>query len=288
MVRIAHLSDLHMETAPEARIPGVRRALRESAALIRQASPDWIVVSGDLTSYGSADPAQLREAQRWLNDLGIPYLVVPGNHDLGANAPRGQRYPDSEYYHAGPWSSTHFAQVFDQRPVVVEQVGPLRLIGMALREGDPDGVLDTVRTELAASDRPTVLIGHYPLIPVQSQGVLATFGEDFVPQVGRALRALIRAHRHVILYAAGHVHAVSVLPLPEGPLQITAGGLGPGASQWWLYEAGETALTYESHDGAGPRTFWDRYVTDGGMTPAYHWNLAYGRRGVIPYVRVSD
>lgn len=243
MVRIAHLSDLHMESSPETHMRGVRQTLRKGAALVRQASPDFVLVSGDLTSYGSANPVQLRVVKGWLDDLEIPYLAIPGNHDLGANAKRGEMFPESEYYHSGPWESTYFAEVFRQPPLVVKEVGPLRLIGLALREGDPDGVLVMLREELAMAIVPTVIIGHYPLIPVHTTGILANFGiEDYIPRTSHALLRIIQQHPQVILYAAGHVHAVTVHSLPCGPRQITAGGFGPGPSQWWMYEAHDTFI----------------------------------------------
>lgn len=284
MVRIAHLSDLHMETSPETRMPGVRKALDEGARLVRHASPDFVIVSGDLTTYGSADPAQLRAAKEWLDSLGIPYLAVPGNHDLGANAKRGALFPDTEAFHLGGWLSTSFAQVFKQPPVVIHHVGPVRLIGLALRDGDPDGALADVQRELETSHQPTIIIGHYPLIPVQSEGILATFGsDDYIPRTVQSLTALIHAYRHVFLYAAGHVHAVSVLPLFRGVVQITAGGFGPGPSQWWLYTASDTDFTFESREGAGAPTFWDRHLKDPRITADYHRNLAHGPVGTIPY-----
>ncbi|MCL5116378.1 MAG: metallophosphoesterase [Firmicutes bacterium] len=230
------------------------------------------------------DRTQLVQAKEWLDALDVPYLAIPGNHDLGAYPWRGQQYPDSEHYHPGPWESTHFASVFCQPPLVTAVLGPMRVIGLALREGDPDGVLDALDRELDWSSMPTILFSHYPLAPVRAEGVLSSFGsEDYIPQSARRLLELVQAHPEIVLYAAGHVHAVSVSPLPRRPLQLTAGGLGPGPSQWWLYHVTDTELLYESRLGAGPLTFWDRFLQDDSISLQYHWEFHAGQRGLLAY-----
>lgn len=288
MIRIAHISDLHMESTPETRFPGVRLSLQQGVELIRAAHPDFVIVSGDLTSYGSWDMEQLVLAKNWLDGLSIPYMALPGNHDLGANAERGKIYPYSEYYHPGCWESTYFHRVFQQPPVVVKDLGPLAIIGLAIRDNDPDNTLGQLEQELDDIKKPTILVSHYPLVPVGHVGVLSTFGaEEFIPHVLPTLYALVMSHPQIILYAAGHVHAVSAKPLPGGPWQLTAGGFGPGPSQWWLYEAEDLKLRYRSHAGAGPATFWDRYLQDDSLDKEYHWNLSDETEGIISYARES-
>lgn len=279
---IAHLSDLHMETAPDTYYAGVRQALWNGAAVVQREAPDLIIVSGDLTSYGGADISQLREAKRWLDALGIAYLAIPGNHDVGPSLARGLRHPRTERYEDTAWDRTHFARVFGQGPTVCREVGAIRVIGIALREGDPDGALGDLRLLLAQAPKPTVLFGHYPLVPVRSGGVLATFGAaDFIPRTSMDLFAIIRAHPEIFLYSCGHVHAASVTALPSGPVQISAGGFGPGPSQWWLYSVTETRLRYQSFCGAGPRTFWDRLTGDDTYDETYHWGPASAQSGEI-------
>lgn len=73
MIRLAHLSDLHFGDQP----PGLARTL---AAAIAHATPDLVIISGDLTQR--ARKRQFLEAKAWLDALARPALVVPGNHDL--------------------------------------------------------------------------------------------------------------------------------------------------------------------------------------------------------------
>lgn len=73
MKTIVHLSDLHFGTVDEA----VRIGLE---AAVRQAAPDLVVVSGDLTQRARVH--EFSQARRFLDALPAPTLVVPGNHDV--------------------------------------------------------------------------------------------------------------------------------------------------------------------------------------------------------------
>lgn len=73
MRTIAHLSDLHFGREDPALIP----VLLED---IRGASPDIVVVSGDLTQR--ARRREFAAARSFLNRISFPLLVVPGNHDI--------------------------------------------------------------------------------------------------------------------------------------------------------------------------------------------------------------
>jgi 3',5'-cyclic AMP phosphodiesterase CpdA len=73
MTRIAHVSDLHFGREDAELLLPLRDA-------IRQARPDLVAVSGDLTQR--ARPAQFRAARAFLDGLGLPWIAVPGNHDI--------------------------------------------------------------------------------------------------------------------------------------------------------------------------------------------------------------
>lgn len=70
---IAHLSDLHFGKAD----PAVVEALVVDMA---GHQPDLVIISGDLTQRAKSH--QFAEARTFLERLGAPVLVVPGNHDL--------------------------------------------------------------------------------------------------------------------------------------------------------------------------------------------------------------
>jgi 3',5'-cyclic AMP phosphodiesterase CpdA len=72
-LRIAHLSDLHFGEADAAMAARLRDA-------VLAARPDLVAVSGDLTR--DAQPEEFAQALAFLRALEVPFLVVPGNHDI--------------------------------------------------------------------------------------------------------------------------------------------------------------------------------------------------------------
>src|SRR5690606_23393151 len=199
--------------------------------------------------YTEAD--HLRLARDWLDDLGIPYLAVPGNHDLNP-APELGAYEDV------PYAETRYARFFGPDPILVRETGPVRVIGAALRENGPDGVLPELDRLIAADPRPVVLATHYPVLPVRERRIHTYFGsEAFVPQATAALLELIRQHPNVAVYACGHVHVSSTRRLAPHCLQITAGGLGQGSSTYRIFDVDDDGLTYATALGSGPLTFWE-------------------------------
>ena len=73
MRTLVHLSDLHFGRVDAATLEPLRAAVCALA-------PHVVVVSGDLTQR--ARGAEFRDAQRFLERLPLPRIVVPGNHDV--------------------------------------------------------------------------------------------------------------------------------------------------------------------------------------------------------------
>lgn len=73
MTRIAHVSDLHFGTEDAELLLPLRDA-------IRRAEPDLVAVTGDLTQR--ARLAQFEASRAFLDGLDLPWLAVPGNHDI--------------------------------------------------------------------------------------------------------------------------------------------------------------------------------------------------------------
>ena len=70
---LLHLSDLHFGTEREVCIQAIQQ-------FCQQHRPEAIVVSGDLTQR--ARFKQFYACRQFLDSLSLPYLVVPGNHDI--------------------------------------------------------------------------------------------------------------------------------------------------------------------------------------------------------------
>jgi 3',5'-cyclic AMP phosphodiesterase CpdA len=73
MSRVLHISDTHFGTE---QAPVVEAVLE----LARGLAPDVVVLSGDITQR--ARKCQFALARTFLSRLGLPTLVIPGNHDI--------------------------------------------------------------------------------------------------------------------------------------------------------------------------------------------------------------
>ncbi|WP_165367470.1 metallophosphoesterase family protein, partial [Phytoactinopolyspora endophytica] len=246
-MRIVHISDLHIEPEPERRFPGSWRSLERDRSQLARLAPDLVIVSGDVTNFGAYYRDHLVLAKEWIDTIGLPTLTVPGNHDLGPSVQRALTNQENEAYQDVPYPETHFGSVFLPSPVVSHDLGAVRVVGVGLREGDPDGALPRLERLLAADERPVILCGHYPVVPARETRASDEFGTDeFLPTAGPALLEIVRAHPNVRAYVCGHVHVNSVRPVAGHCVQITAGGLGPGASAFRSYDVDGTGLTYST------------------------------------------
>ncbi|MEO8811853.1 MAG: metallophosphoesterase [Caulobacteraceae bacterium] len=72
MARIAHLSDIHFGGENVAAVAG-------AASWIAANTPDVVVITGDITSFGR--PAEFAGAAAWIGGLAPPVVITPGNHD---------------------------------------------------------------------------------------------------------------------------------------------------------------------------------------------------------------
>lgn len=243
--------------------------------------PDLLVVSGDLTTYGSADVRHLHAARQWLDSLDVPYLAMAGNHDLGANAIRGSLFPDMEHYVALPFPDTGFGQVFGPEPVRYTDLGPVRVIGFSVRDGDADHVLSTLERLIRDTSRSCLVYGHYPVIPTRDHGILEQFGySEFIPNTVEALRTILQAP-NVKLYGCGHVHANTLRRISDGLVQMSAGALGPGASTFRLLSVTESLLTFRTALGSGALSFWDTMIPNFQEAPDYHLGSPEERSGQL-------
>ncbi|MEN9502732.1 MAG: hypothetical protein RI964_2017 [Pseudomonadota bacterium] len=74
-MQLVHISDLHFGREQ----PVVLRALLQT---LQQLQPNVVVISGDLTQR--AKTSEYRAARAFLQALSMPYLIIPGNHDMAA------------------------------------------------------------------------------------------------------------------------------------------------------------------------------------------------------------
>jgi 3',5'-cyclic AMP phosphodiesterase CpdA len=70
---LIQISDPHFGTEQ----PQVMAAL---TSLVKQQQPNLVVLSGDITQR--AKPAQFQAARSFMDSLQVPFLAIPGNHDI--------------------------------------------------------------------------------------------------------------------------------------------------------------------------------------------------------------
>lgn len=204
--RFLHLSDLHMGHS-EAWEP--LEALR---MLIADTEPELLVATGDLAHRGR--PAELETASTLLRGLGLPLLVVPGNHDIPYTFPaRFTRTFDRWEAVFGPTEPTHVSE----RLVVVglNSVRAWRQQGGGL---DRDRLADGMkRLQAGGPDALRVLALHHHLAapPWRAARKRPLSRRDDV------LRAMVAAGAELVV--GGHVHQAAVAErrefkvLEEGP-----------------------------------------------------------------------
>ncbi|MBK8200124.1 MAG: metallophosphoesterase [Acidobacteria bacterium] len=71
-MKLAHVADLHFGAAR-------MDVLAAAQDAILNARPDALIVSGDVSQRGKR--VEFAAAREWVDEIGLPSLVVPGNHD---------------------------------------------------------------------------------------------------------------------------------------------------------------------------------------------------------------
>jgi len=201
VARLLHLSDLHV-TTPGTMASGVLDTcalLRDAVDLLldRRAAIgplDAVLVTGDISDDGTA--ASYAEARLMLDRLGLPLLVVPGNHDR-RDALR-----------------TAFSDLVGMPTIGpidwVRDIGATRIIGLdTLVEGQGGGRLEESSLMHLSealhtwTERSVVVALHHP--PLRT-GILFmdAIGLDDMSALGGILQRFDRR----LLVVAGHVHGV--------------------------------------------------------------------------------
>ncbi|HEX2178222.1 MAG TPA: PQQ-binding-like beta-propeller repeat protein [Actinomycetota bacterium] len=80
--RIVHATDLHLslrEDLSDSASPARSTALHPFSGAVRNSGAGLLVVTGDVTDRGTV--GELKAAVRQLNRIGVPFRLLPGNHD---------------------------------------------------------------------------------------------------------------------------------------------------------------------------------------------------------------
>lgn len=87
--RIAHITDTHLSDDK----PFFKENFAVAAEAIRRAAPDLLINTGDVSLNGADLRADLEAAHALHQSIGLPWLAVPGNHDVGDNQEIARKQP---------------------------------------------------------------------------------------------------------------------------------------------------------------------------------------------------
>ncbi|WP_430474498.1 phosphodiesterase [Thalassospira lucentensis] len=154
-MKFIHLSDLHILARNDtSRHPDAAATLRKVIGEINAQHRDAeiCVITGDITHRGT--PEQYEQAVDILSDLAIPYIIIPGNHDI--REAFKDAFPTTSVDANG---FVNFGQTFGGvRFVMMDSIVPGHHHGTLC-----DKRLGWLRDELTAhKDTPTFLFMHHP------------------------------------------------------------------------------------------------------------------------------
>jgi 3',5'-cyclic AMP phosphodiesterase CpdA len=258
VTRLALLADLHFGTVAE--------ALADSlAADIEAAGADMVVIAGDLTQR--ARSAEWSAAVAWVERLGPPTLIVPGNHDLPSfNLVRRfarpmkrfrRHFPGDGELSRGEVCVVGLNSAARWQPHLRWQEGRMRRRDIAR--------LDR-RLAAATPCDWRVVATHHPFAAVP--------GMPRARPMRRSRRALALFARHgVSLMLSGHTHRAFLLPVPvEGGAILSVGAPTALSSRmrgepngYWLVDFGDTTARLSL------RTAPDGAYRAAEETAAYRW-----------------
>ena len=238
--RVLHVSDLHI---------GRRDAQEPVAALqqlVSQVQPDLLLATGDLAHRGRR--VELERARTILEGFGIPYLAVPGNHDIPYTVPARFTRPFAEWKRVfGPPEPVHES---DGLVVVgLNSVRPWRQQGGAVEEGALHGATARIRNAPTSALRVIALHHHLAAPPWRAAR------KRPLKRRRSVLAALADAGAELVV--GGHVHQASITELREfqAAVERRAGSLvlttAPGLGRPRPHRSGEAQglNVYESDDG---------------------------------------
>lgn len=209
--RLAHLSDLHFGEADPARVA-------EMAADVRAASPDAVVISGDLTRR--AQPQEFEAAFTFLAGLDAPLLVVPGNHDIPHSA-LWERFmaPKRRWRAARLTAPAERLDLDHARLIGLDTVSRAQWHVDWSAGAVPQHRLERLEAALAVGrGKPTLVVCHHPLV----HGAWAR--RRRTPRGAEATMRVLR-RENVDGLLCGHLHRAELTPLgpePGAPCQVMA------------------------------------------------------------------
>jgi Icc protein len=241
VVRLAQISDTHLS----ARHPEFTANFDALTDHLRSAPPDLVINTGDVSAHGEladAAAADLAFAHSCHVALGIDWLAVPGNHDVG-NDPAVAHSNGCDRSRVARWNTVFGADHF------VRDVPGWRLVGLdslALGTDMADEQFDFLAEALdGAAGRRVALFLHKPLCE-ETMGEAALTYWPVLPSPRRRILDLLGTWPPAFV-ASGHVHQWRDRGVSDGLRQIWAPPVAFVVGDRWQHRAGEKLLGYVVH-----------------------------------------
>ncbi|MEM7341190.1 MAG: metallophosphoesterase [Actinomycetota bacterium] len=210
MVHVVIVSDSHLSR----RAPLSGANWDAVVAHVADTRPELVVHAGDISLDGASNDDDLVYARSHLDRLAVPWLSVPGNHDVGDATSARSPLTDSR--------RERYSQVFGNG-FWLRRIGGWNLVGVdcqVLSAPVDDAEQRWAWLDAAlASDGPTVLFQHRPLLPISIDE--PDDAHRYVNEPFRSrLRAMVSTHRTAAI-VSGHVHQWRCVPV-DGVTHIWA------------------------------------------------------------------
>ncbi len=201
-MRILHITDTHLSGTH----PVFQLNWRFFAQRVKELAPDLVIHTGDAAISDPDRPQDIAFARDEMERLGLRYLIVPGNHDVGDNPLKADWLPRQ------PKICT------DERRVAwlesfgpdfwIEEIGGYRFLGLNAQLFGTGLDAETVQwtllqDTLSTQGAPIVMVSHKPLY---SQVDGSDLPLNAIPEdTSREIEAKA-ADGGVILHISGHLH----------------------------------------------------------------------------------
>ncbi len=202
-MKIIQLTDLHVELKEEAPFGiDVRKNFHQILEAAQQLAPDHLVITGDLC-YREGDVAIYRWIKKHLDQCGIPYDIIAGNHD----------------------DSALLAKTFELEHLLTEQelfftrkIGKSPFIFLdSSRATHSDNQLKWLRRQLHNANQDVVIFMHHP----PAKAGTPFMDDNHSLQDVEAFQNIIFDHPHSVSIFCGHYHIEKTIRIKNMMLQIT-------------------------------------------------------------------
>ncbi len=219
---VAQISDFHLFADPAATLlewptePSFRAVLEEAVAC----EPDLLLITGDLTQDGS--PAAYRRIMSALEETGIRYCCLPGNHD----DPEIMR--DLMSTPAGP--EIHIERLSNWHLLMLDS----HVEGATHGRVHPDAI-DQLNDVLDTLSQPVMIAVHHPPVKIGCKWI-----DGINLQRAAPLLDAVRSHPQVKLVLSGHVHQSFATSLGHAAIYTTPATsiqFKPGVDEFTLDDA---------------------------------------------------